>query len=30
VYNGANLTDAPVKLLVVNMGAEGVANTVSL
>jgi quercetin dioxygenase-like cupin family protein len=25
-HNGANLTDAPVKLLVVNMGAEGVAN----
>jgi quercetin dioxygenase-like cupin family protein len=29
-HNGTNLTDAPVKLLVVNMGAEGVANTVSL
>jgi quercetin dioxygenase-like cupin family protein len=29
-HNGTNLTDAPVKLLVVNMGAEGVTNTVSL
>lgn len=29
-HNGTNLTDAPVKLLVVNIGAEGVANTVSL
>lgn len=29
-HNGTNLTDAPVKLLVVNMGAEGVANTVTL
>jgi quercetin dioxygenase-like cupin family protein len=29
-HNGTNLTDAPVKLLVVNMGAEGVANTVAL
>ncbi len=29
-HNGTNLTDAPAKLLVVNMGAEGVTNTVSL
>ena len=29
-HNGANLTDAPVKLLVVNIGAEGMVNTVSL
>jgi len=29
-HNGTNLTDAPVRLLVVNMGAEGVADTVSL
>jgi quercetin dioxygenase-like cupin family protein len=29
-HNGANLTDAPVKLLVVNIGAEGIVNTVSL
>lgn len=29
-HNGTNLTDAPVKLLVVNMGAEGVDNTVTL
>jgi len=29
-HNGENRTDKPVKLLVVNMGAEGVANTVTL
>lgn len=29
-HEGRNLTDAPVKLLAVNMGAEGVANTVTL
>ena len=29
-HNGENKTDKPVKLLVVNMGAEGVANTVTL
>jgi quercetin dioxygenase-like cupin family protein len=29
-HNGENRTDKPVKLLVVNMGAEGVANTVAL
>jgi len=29
-HNGANKTDKPVTLLVVNMGAEGVANTVTL
>ena len=29
-HNGTNLTDAPAKLLVVNIGAEGVTNTVSL
>jgi quercetin dioxygenase-like cupin family protein len=26
-HNGANMTSAPVRVLVVNMGAEGVANT---
>lgn len=29
-HNGENKTDTPVKLLVVNIGAEGVANTVTL
>ena len=29
-HNGENKTDKPVKLLVVNIGAEGVANTVTL
>ena len=29
-HNGENKTDKPVKILVVNMGAEGVANSVSL
>lgn len=29
-HNGANAGDVPVKVLVVNMGAEGVANTVKL
>lgn len=29
-HNGENRTDQPVKLLVVNIGAEGVANTVTL
>ena len=29
-HNGENRTDKPVKLLVVNIGAEGVANTVTL
>ena len=29
-HNGENKTDKPVRLLVVNMGAEGVANTVTL
>ena len=29
-HNGENRTDQTVKLLVVNMGAEGVTNTVSL
>jgi quercetin dioxygenase-like cupin family protein len=29
-HNGENKTDKPVKLLVVNMGAAGVANTVTL
>jgi len=29
-HNGENRTDKPVRLLVVNMGAEGVANTVTL
>jgi len=29
-HNGENRTDKPVKLLVVNMGAEGVANSVTL
>lgn len=28
VHNGMNTSDEPVKLLVLNMGAEGVANTV--
>jgi quercetin dioxygenase-like cupin family protein len=26
-HNGANMTSTPVRVLVVNMGAEGVANT---
>ena len=26
-HNGANKSSAPVRVLVVNMGAEGVANT---
>lgn len=29
-HNGENKTDKPVKILVVNMGAEGVANSVTL
>ena len=29
-HNGENRTDKPVKLLVVNIGADGVANTVTL
>jgi quercetin dioxygenase-like cupin family protein len=29
-HNGENKTDEPVKILVVNMGAEGVANSVTL
>jgi quercetin dioxygenase-like cupin family protein len=29
-HNGENKTDKPVRLLVVNIGAEGVANTVTL
>ncbi|CAB4616869.1 unannotated protein [freshwater metagenome] len=29
-HNGENKTDTPVKLLIVNIGAEGVANTVTL
>jgi quercetin dioxygenase-like cupin family protein len=29
-HNGENKTDKPVRLLVVNMGAEGVANSVTL
>lgn len=29
-HNGENKTDKPVKLLVVNIGAEGVANSVTL
>ena len=29
-HDGANLTDEPVTLLVVNIGAEGIVNTVSL
>ena len=29
-HNGENKTDQPVKLLVVNIGAEGVANSVKL
>lgn len=29
-HNGENRTDKPVKILVVNIGAEGVANTVTL
>lgn len=29
-HNGENKTDSPVKLLVVNIGAEGVANSVTL
>lgn len=29
-HNGENRTDSPVRLLVVNIGAEGVTNTVSL
>lgn len=29
-HNGENKTDRPVKLLVVNIGAEGVANSVTL
>lgn len=30
VHNGMNTGDEPVKLLVLNMGAEGVANTVAV
>lgn len=29
-HNGENKTDKPIKILVVNMGAEGVANSVTL